>query len=88
MLERFEKREYAVNGAAVVLYLRALLATNAIAEYLPDENKSRASGLPRLVRIDIHRSGLCLVCFTEMAALTSKPSNERLGTDQIIHKLW
>lgn len=55
MLERFEKREYAVNGAAVVLYLRALLATNAIAEYLPDENKSRASGLPRLVRIDIHR---------------------------------
>lgn len=49
VLERFEKREYAVDGKAVVEYLRALVATDAIAGYIPDESKGRSSELSRLV---------------------------------------
>lgn len=49
MLERFEKTEYAVDGKAVVEYLRALVTTDAIAEYIPDDSKGQSSGLSRLV---------------------------------------
>ncbi|KAG0554814.1 hypothetical protein M758_12G123800 [Ceratodon purpureus] len=50
VLERFEKTEYAVDGKAVVEYLRALVATDAIAEYIPDDSKGRSSGLSRLLQ--------------------------------------
>ncbi|XP_024357561.1 ATP-dependent zinc metalloprotease FTSH 9, chloroplastic/mitochondrial [Physcomitrium patens] len=50
VLERFEKREYAVDGKAVVEYLRALVATDAIAGYIPDESKGRSSELSRLLQ--------------------------------------
>ncbi|KAH8943897.1 hypothetical protein BDL97_13G079400 [Sphagnum fallax] len=49
VIERFERREHAANGKAVVEYLRALVATNVISEYLPDERTGRTSGLPALV---------------------------------------
>jgi len=38
-----------VDGKAVVEYLRALVTTDAIAEYIPDDSKGRSSGLSRLV---------------------------------------
>jgi len=50
VIERFERREHATNGKAVVEYLRALVATNVISEYLPDERTGRTSGLPALLQ--------------------------------------
>lgn len=49
VIQRFEQRAYAVDSRGVVEYLRALLATNAIAEYLPDEQSGKPSSLPSLV---------------------------------------
>ncbi|XP_022888904.1 ATP-dependent zinc metalloprotease FTSH 11, chloroplastic/mitochondrial-like [Olea europaea var. sylvestris] len=50
VIQRFEQRAYAVDSRGVVEYLRALLATNAIAEYLPDEQSGKPSSLPSLLQ--------------------------------------
>lgn len=49
-MERFERREHASDAVVVVEYLRGLLASNLIQEYLPDEASGKASVLPQLVR--------------------------------------
>lgn len=49
VIKRFEERDRAVDSRGVVEYLRALVATNAIAEYLPDEESGKPSSLPTLV---------------------------------------
>lgn len=49
VIRRFEQRDHAVDSRGVVEYLRALVATNAIAEYLPDSESGKPSTLPSLV---------------------------------------
>lgn len=49
VIKRFEQRDLAVDSKGVIEYLRALVATNAIAEYLPDEQSGKPSSLPTLV---------------------------------------
>lgn len=53
VIKRFEERDRAVDSRGVVEYLRALVATNVIAEYLPDEKSEKPSSLPTLV-ISLH----------------------------------
>ncbi|CAL0308672.1 unnamed protein product [Lupinus luteus] len=48
VIKRFEQRDCAVDSTGVAEYLRALVVTNAIAEYLPDEESGKPSGLPTL----------------------------------------
>lgn len=48
VIKRFEEREHEVDSRGVVEYLRALVVTNAISEYLPDDGKTDAA-LPSLV---------------------------------------
>ncbi|EXB36818.1 ATP-dependent zinc metalloprotease FTSH 11 [Morus notabilis] len=50
VLKRFEQRDHAVDSRGVVEYLRALVITNAIAEYLPDEESGKPSTLPSLLQ--------------------------------------
>ncbi|CAJ2674580.1 unnamed protein product [Trifolium pratense] len=50
VIKRFEERDRAVNSRGVAEYLRALVITNAIAEYLPDEESGKPSGLPSLLQ--------------------------------------
>ncbi|XP_076957817.1 ATP-dependent zinc metalloprotease FTSH 11, chloroplastic/mitochondrial-like isoform X2 [Bidens hawaiensis] len=50
VIRRFEQREYAVDSRGVAEYIRALVATNAIADYLPDEQSGKPSGLPALLQ--------------------------------------
>nr|GEX73071.1 ATP-dependent zinc metalloprotease FTSH 11, chloroplastic/mitochondrial [Tanacetum cinerariifolium] len=50
VIRRFEQRQYAVDSKGVAEYIRALVATNAIAEYLPDEQSGKPSGLPALLQ--------------------------------------
>ncbi|KAK7293538.1 hypothetical protein RJT34_16406 [Clitoria ternatea] len=50
VIKRFEQRDQAVDSRGVAEYLRALVATNAIAEYLPDEESGRPSSLPTLLQ--------------------------------------
>lgn len=57
VIKRFEQRDHAVDSRGVAEYLRALVVTNGIAEYLPDEQTGRTSSLPTLVN-DFH--ALCL----------------------------
>jgi len=49
VIKRFEERDRAVDSRGVAEYLRALVVTNAIAEYLPDEESGKPSGIPTLV---------------------------------------
>lgn len=49
VIQRFELREHAVDSRGVVEYIRALVATNAISEYLIDEQSGKSSSLPSLV---------------------------------------
>ena len=49
VIKRFEQRDHAVDSRGVAEYLRALVVTNAIAEYLPDEQSGKPSSLPTLV---------------------------------------
>ena len=49
VIKRFEQREHATDAQGVVEYLRALLLTNSISEYLPDDRSGRTSTLPTLV---------------------------------------
>ncbi|KAJ1377114.1 P-loop containing nucleoside triphosphate hydrolase, partial [Sesbania bispinosa] len=50
VIKHFEEREGAVDSRGVVEYLRALVTTNAIAEYLPDEESGKPSNLPTLLQ--------------------------------------
>ncbi|PNX98311.1 ATP-dependent zinc metalloprotease ftsh chloroplastic/mitochondrial-like, partial [Trifolium pratense] len=50
VIKRFEERDRAVDSRGVAEYLRALVITNAIAEYLPDEESGKPSGLPSLLQ--------------------------------------
>ncbi|KAL5071167.1 hypothetical protein RYX36_022054 [Vicia faba] len=50
VIKRFEERDRAVDSRGVAEYLRALVVTNAIAEYLPDEESGKPSGLPTLLQ--------------------------------------
>lgn len=49
VIKRFEQRDHEVDSRGVVEYLRALMATNAITEYLPDEQSGKPTTLPALV---------------------------------------
>ena len=49
VISRFEQRDRAVDSRAVAEYIRALVATDAIDEYLPDEQSGKPSSLPTLV---------------------------------------
>ncbi|MBA0616048.1 hypothetical protein Godav_016134 [Gossypium davidsonii] len=55
VIKRFEQRDHAVDSRGVAEYLRALVVTNAIAEYLPDEQAGKPSSLPTLVRMALLR---------------------------------
>ncbi|KAG4130965.1 hypothetical protein ERO13_D09G178600v2 [Gossypium hirsutum] len=50
VIKRFEQRDHAVDSRGVAEYLRALVVTNAIAEYLPDEQAGKPSSLPTLLQ--------------------------------------
>ncbi|XP_049393949.1 ATP-dependent zinc metalloprotease FTSH 11, chloroplastic/mitochondrial [Solanum stenotomum] len=50
VIRRFEQRAHAVDSRGVAEYMRALVATNAIAEYLPDELSGKPSSLPSLLQ--------------------------------------
>ncbi|KAJ6359344.1 hypothetical protein OIU76_000969, partial [Salix suchowensis] len=58
VIKRFEQRDHAVNSKGVVEYLKALVVTNSIAEYLPDEQSGKPSSLPALLQeLKQHASG-------------------------------
>ncbi|KAG6429469.1 hypothetical protein SASPL_107520 [Salvia splendens] len=50
VIQRFEQRVHAVDSRGVVEYLRALVSTNAISDYLPDEQSGKPSSLPSLLQ--------------------------------------
>ncbi|KAL0318026.1 UNVERIFIED_CONTAM: ATP-dependent zinc metalloprotease FTSH 11, chloroplastic/mitochondrial [Sesamum angustifolium] len=50
VIQRFEQRAHAIDSRGVAEYLRALVVTNAIAEYLPDEQSGKPSSLPSLLQ--------------------------------------
>ncbi|KAF4366989.1 hypothetical protein F8388_022777 [Cannabis sativa] len=50
VIKRFEQRDHAVDSRGVAEYLRALVVTNAIAEYLGDEESGKPSSLPSLLQ--------------------------------------
>ncbi|KAG8501932.1 hypothetical protein CXB51_004704 [Gossypium anomalum] len=50
VIKRFEERDHAVDSRGVAEYLRALVVTNAIADYLPDEQSGKPSNLPTLLQ--------------------------------------
>ncbi|KAJ8486695.1 hypothetical protein OPV22_019180 [Ensete ventricosum] len=49
-IRRFEQRNHAVDSRGVAEYIRALVVTNTLAEYLPDESSGRPSSLPTLLQ--------------------------------------
>ncbi|KAK1268780.1 hypothetical protein QJS04_geneDACA008166 [Acorus gramineus] len=48
VIRRFEQRDHTVDSNGVAEYIRALVVTNAIEEYLPDERAGKPSSLPLL----------------------------------------
>ncbi|KAG9128751.1 hypothetical protein Leryth_021729, partial [Lithospermum erythrorhizon] len=50
VIQRFEQRDHAVDSKGVAEYLKALVTTNAIAEFLPDEKSGKPSSLPSLLQ--------------------------------------
>ncbi|XP_060203802.1 ATP-dependent zinc metalloprotease FTSH 11, chloroplastic/mitochondrial [Lycium barbarum] len=50
VIRRFEQRAHAVDSRGVAEYMRALVTTNAIADYLPDEQSGKPSSLPSLLQ--------------------------------------
>ncbi|VAH77609.1 unnamed protein product [Triticum turgidum subsp. durum] len=50
VIKRIEQRSHAVDSKGVAEYLRALILTNAIADYLPDERSGRSATLPALLQ--------------------------------------
>jgi hypothetical protein len=49
VISRFDERKHAVDCEGVVEYIRALVVTNAIDEYLPNKSTGKPSSLPTLV---------------------------------------
>jgi hypothetical protein len=49
VISRFHERNHSMDSRGVVEFIRALVATKAIAEYLPDESTGKPSSLPTLV---------------------------------------
>ncbi|XP_066306585.1 ATP-dependent zinc metalloprotease FTSH 9, chloroplastic/mitochondrial-like isoform X1 [Miscanthus floridulus] len=50
VIKRFEQRSHAVDSRGAAEYLRALILTNSIADYLPDEQSGRSASLPALLQ--------------------------------------
>ncbi|XP_021808585.1 ATP-dependent zinc metalloprotease FTSH 11, chloroplastic/mitochondrial [Prunus avium] len=50
VIKRFEQRDHSVDSKGVAEYLRALVVTDTIAEYLPDEESGKPSSLPSLLQ--------------------------------------
>lgn len=50
VIRRFEQRSHAVDSKGVAEYLKALVVTNALDDYLPDEKSGKASSLPTLLQ--------------------------------------
>ncbi|XP_050221452.1 ATP-dependent zinc metalloprotease FTSH 11, chloroplastic/mitochondrial [Mercurialis annua] len=50
VIKRFEQRDHAVDSKGVTEYLKALVVTNAISDYLPDEQSGKPSSLPALLQ--------------------------------------
>nr|QKY65088.1 chloroplast ATP-dependent zinc metalloprotease FTSH11 [Passiflora tenuiloba] len=50
VIKRFEQREHASDSRGVAEYLRALVVTDAIADYLPDPQSGKPSSLPALLQ--------------------------------------
>ncbi|KAG0447496.1 hypothetical protein HPP92_028299 [Vanilla planifolia] len=50
VIKRFEQRQFTVDSRGVAEYIRALVVTNAIAEYLPDKLAGKPSNLPMLLQ--------------------------------------
>ncbi|KAA8533638.1 hypothetical protein F0562_030928 [Nyssa sinensis] len=50
VIRHFEQRDHVVDSRGVAEYIRALVATNAIAEYLPDEQSGKPNTLPTLLQ--------------------------------------
>ncbi|PWZ30101.1 ATP-dependent zinc metalloprotease FTSH 9, chloroplastic/mitochondrial [Zea mays] len=50
VIKRFEQRSHAVDSKGAAEYLRALILTNTIADYLPDEQSGRSASLPALLQ--------------------------------------
>ncbi|KAJ0615174.1 hypothetical protein HanIR_Chr02g0071011 [Helianthus annuus] len=50
VIKRFEQREYAVDSKGVVEYIRALVATDVISEYLGDDQSGKPSTLSTLLQ--------------------------------------
>ncbi|CAA6671568.1 unnamed protein product [Spirodela intermedia] len=50
VIERFDQRSHEVDSKGVAEYIRALVITNALADYLPDEQSGRPSRLPLLLQ--------------------------------------
>ncbi|WZZ20991.1 hypothetical protein YC2023_122378 [Brassica napus] len=56
VVQRFEQREHAVDSRGVAEYIRALVITNAISDFLPDEQSGKPSTLPTLLQELKHRA--------------------------------
>lgn len=56
VVQRFEQREHAVDSRGVAEYIRALVVTNSISDYLPDEHTGKPSTLPTLLQELKHRA--------------------------------
>ncbi|CAI9092517.1 OLC1v1027773C1 [Oldenlandia corymbosa var. corymbosa] len=50
VIRRFEQRDHAVDSRGVAEYIKAIVATNAISDYLPDEQSGKPSSLPSLLQ--------------------------------------
>ncbi|KAM0019690.1 hypothetical protein Hdeb2414_s0025g00658701 [Helianthus debilis subsp. tardiflorus] len=50
VIKRFEQREYAVDSKGIVEYIRALVATDTISEYLGDDQSGKPSTLSALLQ--------------------------------------
>eukprot|EP00262_Sarcandra_glabra_P005314 TRINITY_DN16751_c1_g1_i2.p1 TRINITY_DN16751_c1_g1~~TRINITY_DN16751_c1_g1_i2.p1 ORF type:complete len:789 (-),score=162.01 TRINITY_DN16751_c1_g1_i2:139-2505(-) len=50
VIRRFEQRDHSVDSKGVAEYLRALVVTNALADFLPDERSGKPSSLPMLLQ--------------------------------------
>ncbi|KAG6410852.1 hypothetical protein SASPL_128923 [Salvia splendens] len=50
VIQHFEETAHAVDSRGVAEYLRALVSTDAIAEYLPNEQSGKPSSLPFLLQ--------------------------------------
>ncbi|XP_009371184.2 ATP-dependent zinc metalloprotease FTSH 11, chloroplastic/mitochondrial [Pyrus x bretschneideri] len=50
VIKRFEQRDHSVDSKGVAEYLRALVVTDAISDYLPDDESGKPSSLPLLLQ--------------------------------------